>query len=125
MYFKVLITYSIFAINLIPCVHAGECSKDEILQMIKGGLKANQIEKICKDTLHEPNPYCCCEIASFKIDRYLDENKVEQVRKIVYGKKYRWVKASECLDLSGPRKPGEIIGSPESFCISDKTKCGQ
>ncbi|MBF0131057.1 MAG: hypothetical protein HQL75_00510 [Magnetococcales bacterium] len=68
---------------------ANECTKQEILLMVKQGFSKTEIDKICKETLK--NPDCCCKISRYERDSsrspWISEDVV-----------YQWMNANKCLE---------------------------
>ena len=88
----VLVIVSLVSSNVI----ASQCSKSEILELIRSGFSKSEINAICRE-----EPDCCCEIKSYKwtnngcfmCDYYHKYS----------GKVYRWVSASSCSARSGKK----------------------
>jgi aspartate carbamoyltransferase regulatory subunit len=85
--FIIFFTFLSLIVLLDFNVHSGECSKDDVIKMIDKGFSKEQIEKLCKETLFEKNPMCCCEIKVFDV-----ETKFK-----LRNKYYEWTDSSGCL----------------------------
>ena len=69
MYAKRLLLFIIITLCYVLSVYAGECTKDDIIKMIDKGFSKQQIKLVCKETLIETDPMCCCEIKESYADR--------------------------------------------------------
>ena len=90
----VIVIASLVSSNVI----ASQCSKSEILELIRSGFSKSEINEICKA---KPEPMCCCEI---KVYRWTNNGcfMCDYYHKYS-GKVYRWIEASSCTVRNGNR----------------------
>lgn len=92
---SILTMFVIVIISLVNSnVIASQCSKSEILELIRSGFSKSEINDICS-----PEPKCCCEI---KIYKWTNNGcfMCDYYHKYS-GKVYRWIAANSCSTRSG------------------------
>jgi len=115
---KILIicfTINTFTFFICGISFAGECTKEEIMQMVRAGYTKVEIDDICNKILK--NPMCCCQYDLYTEDDLLGLGKMKYK-----STSYHWMKADDCTSSSHFRSLRKI--EYRRRCVS-KSSCGR